>query len=359
MNTFQSIRTRKLSPKILVAAASFALISCDKGEDPTVQNYQAPASAVLIACEGSFMSNNGSVWVYNPETGRVDAEVFRSVNGEYPGDVVQSVALNEGKAYVVVNNSGKVEVADASTWKRLATISTGLSQPRYIAFPSATKAYVTDWTNGVVIVGLTTHTVTGTITVGSGAEGILVASSGEVYVANSGGFGSGTSVSVIDPTTDMVTTTVTVPDGPLQLVEDGAGDIWVLCRGDFGDHVTPGSGTSSHLVRIDGTSHMVTRDIDFADPDTHAERLVGDGGDTLFFTYNGVYKLATDQTVLPGSPISARYFYGLAYDPNRAQLYAGDAKDFASRGWIIGMSKSGALLDSAQVGIAPNGGLRY
>ena len=48
-------------------------------------------------------------------------------------------------------------------------------------------------------------------------------------------------------------------------------------------------------------------------------------------------------------------FYGLSVDPNDGTLYVGIALSFAGPGRMVRYQPSGTALDSAEVGILPNG----
>ena len=56
--------------------------------------------------------------------------MFFQTNGTPLGDVVQSITQFNNNAYVVVNNSNKIEVIDITNFSSIATI-TGFTSPRY------------------------------------------------------------------------------------------------------------------------------------------------------------------------------------------------------------------------------------
>lgn len=63
------------------------------------------------------------------------------------------------REYIVVNNSGKIEVCNPTNLLRVATI-TGFTSPRFIVPVSASKAYVSDYiSNSISIVNLVNNTV--------------------------------------------------------------------------------------------------------------------------------------------------------------------------------------------------------
>ena len=76
---------------------------------PTGKDY---ASGIFITNEGMFSSGSGTLGWYDPDKKQYHEGVFSAANGFELGSVVQSVARYNGRAYIVVNNSGRVEVMD-------------------------------------------------------------------------------------------------------------------------------------------------------------------------------------------------------------------------------------------------------
>ncbi len=84
---------------------------------------------------------------------------FLSINQRPLGDVPYSMNIGGSRAYIVVNNSGKIEVVDRNHLKSVATISE-LNSPRYISLVSDRKAYVTSlYSDSITVVDLLSNTV--------------------------------------------------------------------------------------------------------------------------------------------------------------------------------------------------------
>ena len=66
---------------------------------------------------------------------------FLKCNGRPLGDVPNSMIINGYLAYIVVNNSGKIEVINRNSLESVATIN-GLISPRNMAVVNDNKAYV-------------------------------------------------------------------------------------------------------------------------------------------------------------------------------------------------------------------------
>src|SRR5690606_30045049 len=211
----------------LFLSAGIFFTGCSKEEDKTNGDLTFNAGA-LVTNEGQFQKGNGGVSFISQQNNEVTRDVFMTVNNRPLGDVVQSLTEHDGKIYVVVNNSEKIEIADARTFKEAGVIN-GLQLPRY-AVASEDKLYVTEWVNyglsgRVAVIDLDSNTVSKTITVGQLPEKVLLLNK-KLHVLNNGQ----NTISVINTTTDAVETTIQVGDSPNGIVTTSDG-IWVLCGG--------------------------------------------------------------------------------------------------------------------------------
>lgn len=349
--------------KLLVLSVTLltVLSSCNKDKDES-ESLSLLGMGVFVLNEGNFNSGNASVSFVKCTNGSVKNKVFSNRNDRSLGDVAQSMMIIGNRAYIVVANSQKVEVVNASTFASVGVINGGLDNPRYIAETTNDRAYVTDWTiGGVAIVNLNNNNVIGTIPTGIGPEGIYVKGN-EAFVANSGGFGDDSTIAVININTNLVTDTIHLNSfKPVTITEDMNGKLWVLCQGKYGDFVSPGTMTVSRLVRIDPATHNVEQSFDLGAVGGHGVRLVIDGdGDDLYYTFgtgfsgNEVYKMGIADGVAPSVPFIDRQFYGLGIDPLTNIVYGG-LGDFTQSTYTYRYrGTNGALVDSILVGVAPN-----
>ena len=227
--------TKKISLFILVC---ISIISCKKEDtnDTTTGTFTESGSAIVVN-EGNFGSSNGSV-SFVDRNGLVTNYIYENANaGINIGDVVQSYTRIGNKGIICVNNSFKIEIVDARTFKHLATIvdSSATQNTGYLRYAlgiSDTKAYVTNgnFAGEVEVIDLTTNTIMKSISIGKGPEQLVIVNN-NVYVCNSGGFDVDSTVSIIDATTDAVTATVNVGDIPTKIVRDAQNNVWVLCAG--------------------------------------------------------------------------------------------------------------------------------
>ena len=356
----------KFVPNLFVIwLLAIALQACDNGPDPVIP---VGTDGFYIVNEGAYNGSNASISFYDRNSDKVINDLFAAKNGRPLGDQAQSIAFHEQKAYVVLQNSAKIEVIDASDYSSLQTISTGLESPRYFLVIDNNKAYVTDWgldgiTGTVKVIDLNAGTVTKTISTGQGANKMIKGfgnDTGVVFVANSGGYGKDNKITIIDSNSDAIVGTIAVGDNPNSLKFDDNGNLWVASSGmlaykeDFSiDEV---NSTKPTLSKINPDRTEVLR-LEFPDVSYLGATIESSPiGDQLYINYDGaVYKMASSATTLPTTPFVDKMFYGIGMDTFTQQLIGCEAPTFSSPGKIYFYDDKGTLLKSMEVGIAPNG----
>ena len=124
----------------IVLAGSIALTACNKKEDDPKPSG-AYSNATFVVCEGTFGQNDGSIDAIID--GELKKDVFQAENNRPLGDVVQSMTIIGDQAFIVVNNSGKVEAVNKHTFKSEGTC-TGFSYPRYVANRNDNEIFVSN-----------------------------------------------------------------------------------------------------------------------------------------------------------------------------------------------------------------------
>jgi YVTN family beta-propeller protein len=332
--------------------------SCKKEEDKPVDT--GFLHGIYIVNEGGFTKNNGSVTYYDEIGAFVYPNLFYQVNARGPGDVIQSFSIAEDMGFIVANNSGRVEVVDMKTFASIGTVI-NVDYPRYVLGVTDKKVYLTSGNFGgfVQVINLENLEVDTKISVGSGPENLIMADN-KVFVANSGGWGLDSTISVIDPTQDKVINTIEVGDNPTDLVEDENGDIWVLCKGKviYDQSWNVISETDSRLVQIKiadlsvGKNFVIGNKGDFFAP-LHLA-VSKDGKSVLYAEVDGIYRMDITASSAPLQPIIIGSFYGLDVSPENGDIYALKANGFDVNGVAFIYQGDGRIMDSLLVGIAPN-----
>lgn len=359
---------KKSNRLVVFALASVACItSCKKAEDPQ-QDTTTPtttanpfAAGVFITNEGPFSSGTGTVSFFNRSGNVVQNDIFASVNSRPLGNIVQSMAINNGKGYLVVNNAGKVEVVTADDFKSVGSI-TGLTHPRYFLGIDNAKGYVSQWgsvSSSIAVVDLSNNTITKTIPTGSGPERMIKAGT-KVFVINSGGYGSHNSITVIDAQTDNVLTTVTVGDSPNSIQLDANNKLWVLCGGkkvyDVNYAIDTAQSTAGKLLRIDPATNAIELSVSFKSKSLSPSHLVvNTSKNKLYYTYSyTTYEMDITSTTLNTTAFINKDFYGMDVDPVSGYLYGSDPLDYQKNGYVYRYNlTTGAKVDSFKVGIIP------
>ena len=344
-------------PALLFLSIALMFASCSNDDDSTTSeplgDYE---NGILISHEGNFGQGNASVSFVSYDFMTVENSIFNAVNSSPLGDTAQSIAFDGNFAYIVLNVSNTIEIVNRYTFESVATLDTGLNNPRFIAFANG-KGYVTNWGDGSVatddylaVIDLATNTLsTQTISVEEGPEAII-ANGNTIYVAHQGGFGQNNIVSVVNTSSDIVSTTITVGDVPNSLQFDSDGNLWVLSEGK---PAWTGDETAGKLSKINTDDNTVTS-IDF-ETSEHPNYLSVDNGIVFYYMSGSVYKLNSDATILPTTAeITGLNFYGMTV--NNSILYGVDAVDFTSNGILSAYDlSSNTLSNSSIVNIIPGG----
>lgn len=345
----------------LLFTSAFTITSCDSStvnEGPTSYSDEG----VFILNEGNFGTPNGSVSFFHKGSSQVVNDIFSKNNDDQLlGDVIQSMSISGEHAFIVANNSNKIEVVNTATFESVGVVQ-NLQQPRYFVALNNSKGYVTEWIEfgqrgQVSVIDLGTYTTTKTITVGFMPEQLTL-SNGKLYVANSGD----NTVSVINTATDVVENTFETPDGPSEFVQDKDHHIWILNAGkveytndwsaiDY-TKTTPGS-----LSKLNTIANAIETTYTFPSNQSIPKNLTINGtGDKLYFNYNGkTYAQPVNATALALTKVIDRSFYGMEADPKTGNIYGSDNNNFSSDGTVFIYSPAGVKLKEFKAGIGPNG----
>ena len=347
----------------MIAAVAVFFASCsDDDANGTVADLPLGAydNGVLILNQGNFGQDNSSISYLSNDFATFQNNSFLAVNPtKILGNTGQDIGFYNDFAFVVLNASNKIEVLNRYTLEYVATIDSGLDNPRYIAFANG-KGYVTNWGDGgvttddyVATLNLTDYTVSGTIPVAEGPERI-VENNGKLYVAHQGGYGYGNTISVINSTSNTVSNTITVGDVPNSLqVKDGS--LFVICGGKAAWTMDE---TLGKLVKINLATESVTSSIDFATGNHPSNLYISDN--SIFYTQDSdVFKMELTTSILPSTALFSTFgqgvygVYSFAVENNK--IYVGDAFDYNSNGKVYIYSTTGTLENEYTVGVIPAG----
>ena len=332
------------------------LASCSSDDDNTIiiepmGDYEF---GFFVTNEGPFGTGTGTVTFISEDYSNVDHTIFNDVNNSDLGNIVQSLGFAEEKAYIVVNNSHKIEVVNRYTFESIATISEGLNNPRFFAAEGNT-GYVSNWGDPfdnnddfIAVIDLITNTVVASISVDFGPEKMVI-NDGKLYVAHQGGYGQNNVVSIIKTDTNALTSAIVVGDVPNSMVVSG-NSLWILCGGNP-DYT--GNETNGSLVKLNMNNQVIVQTLDF-ELTQHPNGLTKDDINFYYGLNGAVFSMEESDTTLPTESIINGFFYSMT--ANHGKLYATDAGDFISNGTLkIYDLSSNSEIESIEVGIIPGG----
>jgi YVTN family beta-propeller protein len=331
---------------LIILLFSILTWSCTK---PSTGENDSPlsGSGVFILNEGNFKWGNGSLSFYSYDSAKIYNELFLKVNERPLGDVPNSMIINGFLAYIVVNNSGKIEVINRNSLESVATIN-GLISPRNIAVVGNDKAYVSSmYSDSVAIINLKDYSVSGYINLRRSSE-TIVTSGNNAFVSEWVG---GNEVMVINITNNRVIDSITVGPEPESMVIDKYNILWVLCNGGW---------TRTNFAELHGintVSHIVEKKLVFPYKSSSPTCLQIDGrGETLYYLENGVRKMRIDALTLPSVPLipeSGQYFYKFGINPVNNDIFITDAADYQQYGDVMLYKNNGTLVSRNSAGVIP------
>lgn len=325
------------------------LASCKKKEDDPAPAITTDAGFFIVN-EGNYTWGNASLSFVNEVKGSIENQVFFRTNQAPLGDVAYAMYINEGKAFITINNSGKIYRIDPVTYRYEAVLQ-GLVSPRQMLFLSPQQALVSDlYDTRISVVNPQSMTVTGSIETGNNTEGFVL--SGDRIFVTCWSFQS--RVLVLSKSSLAITDTLQVGVQPRWIRSDKNGVIWVLCDGGYAGN--PAGFEKPAFYTIDQNLTVIKR-LEF--PDTQFATYGFDmnpAGDSVFVIRNGVEAFAISDTMYPQQqliPAQGRNFYSIRVHPSGSKLILTDAGNFSSDGKAYFYTMHGQLLNTWITGINP------
>jgi DNA-binding beta-propeller fold protein YncE len=328
----------------------FINISCEKNNSPSVltpvaENVQG--DGVFILNEGNFMKGNGSLSFYSYEKGQIFNDLFYQANNRFLGDVPYSMIIRGDNGYIVVNNSGNIEVINKNTIEVIKTIS-GFISPRNILPVNNVKAYVSSlYSNSLSVIDLLTNSISGSINLRRTSEA-MVLSGNEAFVSY---WSAGKEIMVINTANDLVIDSIQVAPEPESMVLDKNNKLWILCSGGYTGQAL------AELISVNTTTHAIEKRLVFASKTSYPSGLQINGTkDTLYYVDNGIWKMSIESSVLPAVPFRVagnRSIYKIGVDQRNKRLFFTNVMDYQQKGYVLQLNSGGKLIDSCRSDIIP------
>jgi hypothetical protein len=295
---------------------------------------------VIVLNEGNFMFGNGSVSMVNLLSEDVSQEVFISRNGYPLGDVPQSLLFSGDEAYIVVNNSGKIEVVDRTDFTSIHTM-TGFTSPRQMALISQNPriAWVTDlYANKMWVVDLDQKNIVHTIPFLGWSENILVMDNNAIILNKTDSM-----LHVFQTDTETKIDSLKVSGGISDCAKWSDSEIAVL--------------SPSGVFTWNLTSQILDT-ITLFSPGRNPLKLAVDPSlQRMYFIENEVYKIEINE---PNSLIEvmidktlASNYYNICINIENSNIFVTDSKDFVQPGKLLIYNFSGKKISEFPMGINP------
>jgi len=337
---------------LIPVIAALLSVSCENDPGPAFVDFTESivrGPGIFILNEGNFRAGNGSISFFSYDSSRIMNHLFSKLN-KYPlGDVPYSMEILGDKAFIVVNNSDKIEVVKANTLESVKTIN-GLKSPRFIDFVSNDKAYVTSlWSDLITVIDLNTLSVSGYIDIRRSSEAIAITGF-KAFIAHWAG---GNEVIVIDTRDNSVADSIIVSHEPESMVVDKNNILWVLCNGGWARE------NFAELIAISTFTNEIVKRYVFPEiTDSPTCLQINKGCDTLYYLDKGVRRMSIDDTALPPAifiPESDRLLYKLEIFPDNGDIFITDVVDYQSKGYVMRYRRDGSLISVMEADIIPGG----
>lgn len=358
---------------IWFAVVASLLFSC-KPNNPVNPSGFTIGSGVFVLNEGDFQFANSSLTFYDIEADTVVNDLFYKVNNAPLGDVAESMALVDGKLYIVVNNSKYIYKVDANTIVCDTTQPYklgGFYSPREMFFVAPDKAYVSDLIGtNLWIINPQEMKITGTVAMGNTTEK-MVRVGNELYVSNWSYYyidayshDSYNTVQVVDLNNDVKVADIEVGKEPNTMVVDKNGHVWVLCEGrswedEYGENPT--------LWEIDPMLRIATKRYEFSGPNEFDDDVKGaastlkanPAGDQFYLIYNNEVRRFDLATMSLSesfriTPEPQGLFHNMEVEPRTGDIYITDTKNYMMNGVVYRYTSDGLLLASFEAGLIPS-----
>lgn len=342
-NTMYNITKAVLS--IIIIA--LIVISCEKEKPSNNKPYPYTDSGFYFVNEGNFTWGNGTLSFFSLDSLKVYNKVFSTVSGMPLGDIPIRVNEYLGRLYIIVNNSGRVEILDTNSGTYYGSIE-GLVSPRDIAFLGEGKAVISSlYSDSLTLVNIIDNEILSYINIGCSSECIQTGND-YIFVSN---WSDGNKIVVLDLNTLDIVKTIDVVKEPSDMLIDKDGNLRVICSGGYMNDEFPA------LISIDMESLEVISSLNFPDKDcSPSELVINNTLDTMYYLNGGIYRITYNATSIPEDSFiesDQRNLYRLGYNRAGDKLIVTDAVDYVQKGYIYLYSATGQEIFKAKTNIIP------
>lgn len=309
-------------------------------------------SGVYIVNEGNFNFGNGEISFYNPTTNQVTNNLFQAANHYLLGDIAESMFIKDSIAFIVVNNSAKIEVVKIPSLQKIKTISIAGSSPRYILPVNDSIAYVTElYAKKIWVINYIKSTVVTTISTQGWTENICKIDN-DIYVQQE--------INTLLPSSFAAIIKINSSNYTTQynntfngrnitgMVKDNLNRIWISVDEDAANNLHAGFYCFDRNL-------VEQKSFFFSDFNHHPSRLCTDAeGENLLFIDKDIFRFYINDNAVPLTKLisgAGENIYTMDIDPTNDDIYVSDALDYTQSSRIYRFDKNGGLIHSFTAGI--------
>ncbi len=339
----------------------FYLSSCVKDiPNPDTKNQiNTLHHSVLILNEGAYGNNNSELSYIDLETQQISQQLFYSSNGKSLGDVAQSMNYHQGKFYIALNNSNKIMIIDALSFKEISQIK-NIPTPRYMCFVQDSLLYISSMYKSLItVVNINNNQVVSHIQLDFPNTEHILFTDNYLWVCNWDIHCN--YLYKINPNTNQIEAKVNIAGyAPHGIVQDAEGLLWILSGNKY-------KNTASFLTCIDPTQSTILKSFSFPTSAEPIKLAINPTRDSLFYigvnydgnsTFNGLYTMSIYDTTLPSNAFiqapSNSYFWAFGIDASTHHIFVSDPKGFTQKSTVTEYSGQGEKLNEFQAGIGAN-----
>lgn len=323
-------------------------ISCTSEYEETIPEitYQ---NGLLITNEGNFGSPNADVTFITKDLSLMQNDIYKANNNkENLGDVLQTMVLNGDKAYLLLNNSNKIQIVDRYSFKKAGEITAQLNNPRYMAIANGNLYVSNDKYGGAKFVNvykLSDNSFVKKIDFASTSTvERVVEAGGNIFVQNAS-YGFGNTITKINTTTNAIEGTPTpMPNGDITKTITYNSNVYVIAQGTADSYI--------YQINPAGSIVKTTTLTGIA----NGTNLQIDGGRFYFTSSNKVYSMDMNATAAPTNPIitavdgGANFtLYGFSVIEGR--IFTSDVKGFTQPSEITVYTTGGTVISKFTAGM--------
>lgn len=323
-------------------------ISCTSDYEEVIPEitYQ---NGFFITNEGNFGKPNADVTFLTKDLSLMQNEIYKAKNNkENLGDVLQTMVLNGDKAYLLLNNSNKIQIVDRVTFKKAGEITAQLNNPRYMAIANGNIYVSNDKYGGekfVNVYKLSDNSFVKKIDFASTSTvERVVEAGGNIFVQNAS-YSFGNTITKINTTNNTIEgTPIAMPNGDINKTVTYNNNVYVIAQGTADSYI--------YQINPAGSIVKTTTLTGIA----NGTNLQIDGGRFYFTSSNKVYSMDMNAIATPTTPIITAVdggpnftLYGFSVIDGR--IFTSDVKGFTQASEISVYTSAGTFITKFTAGM--------